>query len=98
MCLHPTIDRKLSTLYDKYHNTSLEEFDNCDYVHSVSDVNQSDLVVMQLKVRGVSSKRSRLIDLLENSVRDKHVDIVLLSETWLTEYSPPLGISGYEVY
>ena len=98
MCLHPTIDRKLSTLYDKYHNTSLEEFDNCDYVHSVSDVNQSDLVVMQLNVRGVSSKRSQLIDLLENSVRDKHVDIVLLSETWLTEHSPPLGISGYEVY
>ena len=98
MCLHLTIDRKLSTLYDKYHNTSLEEFDNCDYVHSVSDVNQSDLVVMQLNVRGVSSKRSQLIDLLENSVWDKHVDIVLLSETWLTEYSPPLGISGYEVY
>ena len=68
MCLHPTIDRKLSTLYDKYHNISLEEFDNCDYVHSVSDVNQSDLVVMQLNVRGVSSKRDQLIDLLENSV------------------------------
>ena len=76
----------------------MEEFDNCDYVHSVPDVNQSDLVVMQLNVRGVSSKRNQLIDLLENSVRDKHVDIVLLSETWLTEYSPPLEISGYEVY
>ena len=50
MCLHPTIDRKLSNLYDKYYNTSLEEFDNCDYVHSISDVNQSDLVVMQLNI------------------------------------------------
>ena len=58
MCLHPTIDRKLSNLYDKYQNISLEEFDNCDYVHRVQDVNQSDLVVMQLNVRGVSSKRS----------------------------------------
>ena len=98
MCLHPTIDRKLSTLYDKYHNISLEEFDNCDYVHSVSDVNQSDLVVMQLNVQGVSSKRDQLIDLLENSVRNKHVDIVLLSETWLTVHSPDLKIAGYEVY
>ena len=98
MCLHPTIDRKLSTLYDKYHNISLEEFDNCDYVHSVSDVNQSDLVVMQLNVRGISSKRDQLIDLLENSVRNKHVDIVLISETWLTVHSPDLKIAGYEVY
>ena len=98
MCLHPTIDRKLSNLYDKYHNTSLEEFDNCDYVHSVSDANQSDLVVMQLNIRGVSSKRAQLVDLLENSVQNKHVDIVLISETWLTSQSPDLKIAGYDVY
>ena len=98
MCLHPTVDRKLSSMYDKYHNTLLEEFDNCDYVHSVSDANQSDLVVMQLNIRGVSSKRTQLIDLLENSVRTKHVDIVLISETWLTSQSPDLKIAGYDVY
>ena len=46
MCLHPTIDRKLSTLYDKYENASLDEFDNCDYVHSVTDVKCTDLVAM----------------------------------------------------
>ena len=50
MCLHPTIDRKLSTLYDKYENVSLEEFDNCDYVHRVTDVRCSDLVIMQLNI------------------------------------------------
>ena len=71
MCLHPTIDRKLSTLYDKYCNVSLDEFDNCDYVYSVSDVNRTDLVVMQLNIRGISSKKSQLIDLVDNSVHNK---------------------------
>ena len=98
MCLHPTIDRKLSTLYDKYQNASLEEFDNCDYVDSVSDVNPTDLVVMQLNIQDVSSKRSQLIDLVDNSVHNKHVDIVLISKTWLTAHSPNLTIPGYELY
>ena len=98
MCLHPIIDRKLSTLYDKYQNVSVDEFDHCDYVHSVSDVKPTDLVVMQLNKRGVSSKRSQLIDLVDNSVHNKHVDVVLISETWLTAHSPNLTIPGYELY
>ena len=98
MCLHPTIDRKLSTMYDKYHNESIDEFDNCDYVYSVNDVKSSDLVVMQLNVRGISSKKSQLIDLLEHSVHNKQVDIVLISETWLSDCSPAIDIPGYELY
>ena len=53
MCLHPVIDRKLSTLYDKYQNDSLDEFDNCDYVYNVSDAKTTDLVVMQINIRGI---------------------------------------------
>ena len=50
MCLHPNIDRKLSTLYDKYENASLDEFDNCDYVNNVTDASRNDLVVLQLNI------------------------------------------------
>ena len=85
-------------MYDKYQNESIYEFDNCDYVYSVSDVKNSDLVVMQLNVRGISSKKSQMIDLLEHSVHNKQVDIVLISETWLTEFSPAINIPGYELY
>ena len=46
-CLHPNTDRKLSNLFDKYENVSLDEFDNCDYVNNVTDVQRNDLVVMQ---------------------------------------------------
>ena len=69
MCLYPTMDRKLSTLYDKYENVALDEFDNCDYVHRVTDVRYTDLVVMQLNIRGIGLKKSQLIDLIDNSVQ-----------------------------
>ena len=98
MCLHPVIDRKLSSLYDKYQNDSLDEFDNCDYVYNVPDAKTTDLVVMQINIRGIGSKKSRLIDLIENSVHKKELDVVLISETWLTESSPEVNIPGYVMH
>ena len=58
MCLHPIVDRTLLNGYDKYSNVSLDEFDNCDYVTSVSDVSKNDLIVIQLNIRGIGSKCS----------------------------------------
>ena len=88
MCLHPVLDRKLTTLYNKYENVSLEEFDTWDYVHKITDVVPSDLVVIQLNIRGIGSKRSQLLDLINNSVQWKHPDVLLLSETWLSPFPP----------
>ena len=85
-------------MYDKYQNDSLDEFDNCDYVYSVSDVMRTNLVVMQLNIRGIGSKRSQLIDLIDNSVHNKQVDMVLISETWLIEFSPAIDIPGYDIH
>ena len=98
MCLHPVLDRKLATLYNKYKNVSLEEFDTCNYVHKITNVVPSDLVVIQLNIRGIGSKRSQLFDLIDNSVQQKHPDVVLLSETWLSPFSPKLLVPGYELY
>ena len=56
------------------------------------------LVVMQLNIRGIGSKRSQLIDLIDNSVHNKQVDVVLISETWLTEFSPVIDIPGYDIH
>ena len=52
-CLHPIIDRKLSTLYNKYENSVLHKFYHCDYVHKITEVGSTDLVVMQLNIRGI---------------------------------------------
>ena len=85
-------------MFDKYENASLDEFDNCDYVNNVTDVQRNDLVVMQLNIRGIGSKKSQLIDLVDNSVHNKQPDVLLISETWLTPFSPRLDIPGYELY
>ena len=98
MCLHHVLDRKLSELHNKYENVNLDKFDNCEYVHQITDVCQTDLVVIQLNIRGIGSKRSQLIDLIDTSVQSRHPDVLMLSETWLTLFSPRLIIPGYELF
>ena len=98
MCLHPKIDRQLSNLYSKYNNVALDEFDNCDYVHEITDVDRSDLVVLQLNVRGINSKKCQLKDIIDTSIHNSHPDLLLLSETWLTTNSPDPIIPGYTIY
>ena len=97
MCLHP-VDRTLSNCYDKYKNVALDEFDNCDYVTEITDANNNDLVVIQLNIRGLSSKRNQLLDLINNAIQDKDLDLILLSETWLSPYSPNVQVPGYDFY
>ena len=76
ICLHPTIDRTLLNSYDKYSNVSLDEFDNCDYVTLVTDVTKNDLVVIQLNVRGLCSKCTQLIDLIDTKIHSKEPDLI----------------------
>ena len=56
------------------------------------------MVVMQLNIQGLGSMRSQLIDLINSSVHSKDPDLLLLSETWLTPFSPTLTVPGYELY
>ena len=64
MCLHSIVDHTLSNGYDKYSKVTLDEFDNFDYVTHVSDVSKNDLIVIQLNIRGIGSKRSQLMNLI----------------------------------
>ena len=98
MCLHPKLDSRLTTVYDKYENVDLAEFDNCDYVDKVTNVTDNDLTVMQLNIRGIGSKKTQLLDLIDNSIDSKELDVILLSETWLTPFSPNLSIPGYTLH
>ena len=81
MCLHSIIDRTLSNGYDKYCNVSLDEFDNCDYVTHVSEVSKNDLIVIQLNIHGIGSKRSQLMNLINTAMHNREPDLILLSET-----------------
>ena len=98
MCLHSIIDRTLSNGYDKYSNVSLDEFDNCDYVTRVSEVSKNDLIVIQLNIHGIGSKHSQLMNLINTAMHNREPDLILLSETWLTPFSPAFSIPGYELH
>ena len=39
-----------------------------------------------------------MLDLINNTVQDKDPDLILLSETWLTPYSPTFKIPGYDFH
>ena len=93
MCLHPKLDVN-SFNNDTYHDWEID--DNCDYIYDIDHVQTDDFVIIQTNIRGILSKRSLLIDLLESSVKNRSPDVVLISETWLTPNSPELVIPGYD--
>ena len=96
MCLKPkqfvdTLDRTAS--FDTYNS----ELDACDYVETenVIRVDSSDLVVLQLNVRGLYGKLSRLKSLLDSSTKGKKPDVLLLCKTWQSKSSPVPKLEGY---
>ena len=96
MCLHPKKLDVCTDLNETYVKSIIEPdcYDQCDYVlrHTT---NSSDLSIVQLNVRGITSKRSRIQHLLNNT---HEADILLLCETWLTPFSPNINVPGYEFY
>ena len=95
MCLHPKLDLyRNETTIDV---ADLEQFDTCDYLHSVKNVHSDDLIVMQLNIRGLYSKIPLLTHLLSSCANGRSPDLVLLSETWLTPASPPVVVPGYDL-
>ena len=96
-CLHP-MSRGLDKLGRDVHSIeeSLDEFDTCDYVMNKFISNKNDLCVVQLNIRGISSKQSQLWYLIDNCIENRTPDIIIISETWLTPFSPQIAITGYD--
>ena len=99
MCLHKNIKG-----YDDLErpidvNWQFDKYDDCDYIDLENNVNvtDKDLSVVQLNIRGLSSKTSDLNHLINHLQISGHPDILLLCETWLTENSPPIKIPGYSI-
>ena len=109
MCFHPNLrylHQNNSTLHTKtvIDNEAIGRYssdeDKCDYVQpeETIQVNESDLVILQLNIRGLSSKLDELKQLLRNLADSKKPDIVLLSETWLNKNSPKITVPGYRLF
>ena len=109
MCFHPNLRflhqnnftmHKKSSIDNNVNCRYLSNEDKCDYVQpeETIKVNESDLVVLQLNIRGLSSKLSEFKQLLENLADKKKPDVILLSETWLNKNSPKISLPGYNIF
>ena len=74
--------------------------DNCDYVSIDNQlmIEDTDLAILQLNIRGLSNKIEKLKKLLDESFKNKWPDILILCETWLNKSSPHVIIPGYIKY
>ena len=103
ICLHPKTVKTVKTdLLDRpiVHNDYCTFTDNCDYV-SVDNqlmIEGTDLAILQLNIRGLSSKIEKLKKLLDESFKNKRPDILILCEMWLNKSSPQVSIPGYRKY
>ena len=98
MCFQK-IDRGTDSLGQRIDELSyvVEEYDNCDYVEHVN-IDPKDVTIVQLNVRGVASKQTKIIHLLENCVKGSNVDMILLCETWLSPFSLTVSLPSYDFY
>ena len=98
MCLH-AVDRGTDALGRSVQSidNSLDDFDTCNYVKNDYLCNTEDLCIIQLNIRGLCSKQSQLKHLIDNCMKGKVPDVVILCETWLTPFSPSVSIPGYDL-
>ena len=71
-----------------------------EYVDVAKRINsdEKDLRMLHLDIRGLTSKQSELLHLIENAFHDHTPDVITLCETWLTDKSPNINIPGYQMY
>ena len=75
--------------------------DTCDYINlkDISNItcSETDLVLMQLNVRGLISKQNELSKLINTCLKDKKIDVIILCETWVTKDTRQLiNVPGYQ--
>ena len=109
MCFHPNL-RFLHKNHPPLHQQGKSvteisvhyssEHDKCDYVGAEETINveESDLVILQLNIRGLCNKTYQLRSLLEKVTSCKKPDIILLSEMLLNKSSPKFKLPGYDSY
>ena len=99
MCLNncrASIDCKINDL--KLQTTDIT--DSCEYIDYDDNwpSQHTDLLVLQLNIRGAQSKLNELKYLIDNNPCKRVPDVILLCETWQTPTSPSINIPGFKTY
>ena len=97
MCLHPILrdldklDRDVQSI-----DVPLGKFDVCDYLDENFNSKATNLCVVQLNIRSISSKLSQLKHLIDTCVQNRTPNIIILCETWLTPFFSQIHIPDYD--
>ena len=99
MCLHPKLPIDLID-QPLVHNSSCTFSENCDYLalDNQLKIENEDIVILQLNIRGLFSKIEELKNLLNDSFKRKLPDVLLLCETWMSINSPDVKLPGYNKF
>lgn len=76
------------------------DLDHCDYLDSDSKLKleDTDLSIFQLNIRGLYNKLDKLKSILNDSFEKNAPDVLLLCETWMNKSSPKIHLPGYQVF
>ena len=79
---------------------STDLIDSCEYLEYDDNwpSKTTDLLVLQLNIRGAQSKVNELQYLIDNNPCKKVPDVLLLCETWQTPSTPSINIPGYTTF
>ena len=99
MCLHPKLSIDLIDQPLVY-NSSCTFSENCNYlsVDNQIKIENEDIVILQLNIRGLFGKIKDLKKLVNNSFKGKLLDVLLLCETWMSVNSPDVKLPGYNKF
>ena len=99
MCLNNCLASKDNAINDMRLQSS-DLSDTCEYIDYDDSwpTRNSDLLVLQLNIRGVQGKMNELQYLIDNNPCKRVPDVILLCETWQTPCSPSINIPGYKTF
>ena len=103
MCLTKAQNVKLDPSYITLMKTLRSDITNnveaCEYLEPDDSwqTESENFLIMQLNVRGLSSKVDQIKRLIDTNPCNKPPEVILLCETWLNNSSPTINIPGYNL-
>ena len=103
MCLtnvqNANMDNSYINLMETLRSDITNIVEDCEYLESddMWQLEQGNLLIVQLNVRGLSSKVDQIKRLIDTNPCNRPPEVILLCETWLNDSSPPINIPGYNL-
>ena len=92
-------DKSFIKLMETLKSDITNTVEDCEYLESddMWQLEEGSLLIVQLNVRGLSSKVDQIKRLIDKNPCNKPPEVILLCEMWLNDSSPPINIPRYNL-